>query len=100
MIESGAVVGFGSDWFVSTLNPLECIQVAVTHNLLDGTKEPLLPHERITLKQALYAYTRGSAYINFLDAESGSLEVGKAADLVVLDKVKKGRIGINCQEFV
>jgi predicted amidohydrolase YtcJ len=73
---------------VSSLNPLECIQVAITHNLLDASKEPWLPHEAITLKQALSAYTRGSAYINFLDEESGSIEVGKSADLVILDNVR------------
>lgn len=71
---------------MSSLNPLECIQVAVTHNLLDGSKFCWHPNECLTLKEAVKAYTIGSAYINFLDNESGSIEVGKCADFVILDK--------------
>lgn len=71
---------------MSTANPLLGIQVAVTRNLLDGSREPLLPHEAIDLTTALIGYTKGSAYLNGLDKESGSIVVGKEADIVVLDK--------------
>jgi len=86
MIDCGAVVGFGSDWFVSSLNPLYNIQVAVTRNLIEASPEPFLASERITLEQAVRAYTLGAAYINFLEHESGSITVGKAADIIVLDR--------------
>lgn len=85
ILNSGAHIGFGSDFFVSPLNPLEGIQVAVTRNLLDCSKDPFLPAEIISLKEAINAYTMGSAYMNHLDQETGSLEVGKFADFIVLD---------------
>jgi predicted amidohydrolase YtcJ len=84
LLRSGAQVAFGSDWDVSSPNPLEGIQVAVTRQALDKPGEALLPEEAISLPEALAAYTIGSAYANGLEAETGSIEVGKAADLVVL----------------
>jgi len=51
-----------------------------------ATKEVLLPEERIDLPTAIHAFTMGSAYVNHLDRETGSIEVGKLADLVVLDQ--------------
>jgi predicted amidohydrolase YtcJ len=82
---SGAVLAFGSDWSVSSLNPLEGIQVAVTRQGLPGENEPpLLPEEAIDLPTAIAAYTIGAAYALDRETEIGSLEVGKAADLVVL----------------
>lgn len=82
---SGAVVAFGSDWSVSSPNPLEGIEVAMTRQALTEPKRPpLLPEEAIDLPTALAAYTIGSAYALGQEAETGSLEVGKAADLVVL----------------
>lgn len=92
VLDTGAHVCFGSDWFVSSLNPLDGIEVAITHLPLgtkpdsEEAKDPLNPHQRITLEQALRAYTLGSAYAGFLDKETGSIEVGKAADIIVLDK--------------
>lgn len=68
------------------MNPLDGIQIAVTHTLIDGSREPWNPTEIITLEEALYIYTRGSSYVNFLDSETGVLEVGKDADFIVLDR--------------
>jgi predicted amidohydrolase YtcJ len=87
LVRAGAQLGFGSDWTVSTANPLPIVEVAVTriqHPERDG--EPMLPEERLDLRTALAAATRGSAYVNFLDEETGTIEPGKLADLVVLDR--------------
>jgi len=86
LLDTGAKVGFGSDWFVSSVNPLDGIQTAVTHNLLDSSRTPWRPDQCISLAQAIHAYTLGSAYINFLDDICGSIVVGKKADLVILDQ--------------
>lgn len=85
--QSGAVVAFGSDWSVSTANPLEEIEAAVTRMGPAGeTKTPFLPDERIGLPEALAAFTINAAYTNRNESRTGSIEVGKLADLVVLDK--------------
>jgi predicted amidohydrolase YtcJ len=87
LYRSGAVVAFGSDWSVSSANPLEEIEVAVTRMGAAGeTKEPFIPEERIDLPEALAAFTINAAYVNFQDERTGSIEVGKLADLIVLDK--------------
>ena len=85
---AGAHLAGGSDWSVSSVNPLHGVQVAVTRRALDaGADAPAwLPDERLDLTTALQAYTRGGAYVNFEDADSGALEVGKFADLIVLDR--------------
>jgi predicted amidohydrolase YtcJ len=85
---AGAVLAMGSDWSVSTPNPLLEMELAVERVADEsrGLREPLLPHERIDLIDALAAFTAGSAYVNHLDTETGTLEVGKAADLAVLDR--------------
>ena len=85
---AGAVLAMGSDWSVSTANPLLEMEVAV-ERIADesrGVREPFLPDERLDLIDALAAFTAGSAYANHLDAETGTLEVGKAADLAILDR--------------
>lgn len=87
MQRSGAVVAFGSDWSVSTANPLEEIEAAVTRMGPAGeTKTPFLPNERIDLPEALAAFTINAAYVNRIEKQTGSIEVGKFADLIVLDK--------------
>jgi predicted amidohydrolase YtcJ len=87
LVRSGAVVAFGSDWSVSSLVPLEGIQVAITRQSPDEEPSDVMqPDEVIDLPQALAAYTIGAAYAMGLDRETGSIEVGKRADLVVLDK--------------
>ena len=83
----GVTLAFGSDWYVTSANPLLAIEVAVTRRAPDGIgAEPLLPEEAIDLATAIKAATLGAAYGNFLDMETGSIEAGKLADLIVLDK--------------
>lgn len=84
---AGATLCMGSDWSVSSANPLLEIEVAV-HRVAPASRDapPFLPEERLDLSTALDAFTSGSAYVNHLDEVTGSLEVGKAADLVVLDR--------------
>jgi predicted amidohydrolase YtcJ len=83
----GITLAFGSDWYVTSANPLLAIEVAVTRRAPGGVgAEPLLPEEAIDLATAIKAATLGAAYGNFLDKETGSIEVGKLADLIVLDK--------------
>jgi predicted amidohydrolase YtcJ len=87
LLASGAVVAFGSDWSVSSANPLEEIEVAVTRMGPAGeTRTPFIPEERIDLRDALAAFTLNAAYVNFQDDRTGSIEAGKLADLVVLEK--------------
>jgi len=87
LLDYGALVVFGSDWFVSSGNPLLGIETAITRrDPLTNESAPFLDHQRIGLSAALKAYTLNSAYINFIEHETGSIEVGKQADLTVLDK--------------
>jgi predicted amidohydrolase YtcJ len=87
MEKSGAVVAFGSDWSVSTANPFEEMETAVTRmGSLGDTKTPFMPDERITLPEALAAFTINAAYTNRDEKNTGSLEVGKVANLAVLDR--------------
>lgn len=83
---AGARLAFGSDWPVSTPDPLVQLEVAVTRCPPNSTDaEPLLPSERLDLRTAIGAATAGAAFVNGLDAETGTLEPGKLADLVVVD---------------
>lgn len=85
--DTGAVIVGGSDWSVSSINPLDAIQVAVTRRAIDAGPGPAwLADERVDLPLMLAAYTINGAYVNFQEAETGSIEVGKAADLIVLDR--------------
>jgi predicted amidohydrolase YtcJ len=87
LLRAGARLAFGSDWTVSTANPLLQIEVAVTRIAPDTRwLEPLLPEEGIDLTTALTTFTAGSAYVNFLEGETGTLEPSKSADLAVLDR--------------
>ncbi len=87
LLRAGARLAFGSDWTVSTANPLLQIEVAVTRIAPDTRwLEPLLPEEGLDLPTALTTFTAGSAYVNFLEGETGTLEPSKSADLVVLDR--------------
>lgn len=96
LARSGTRLAFGSDWPISSPDPLLAIHVAVNRSLPAGhpyTDRPVgspvlrfLPDERIDLATALRAYTMGTAFVNRLKDETGSIEVGKAADLAVLDR--------------
>jgi len=85
--KEGAVVSGGSDWSVSSLAPLDGIQVAVTHRPPDAPDQPTWrPEEAVDLPTAIAMYTINAAYQNHLERETGSIEVGKLADLVVLER--------------
>jgi hypothetical protein len=87
LADRGAVLAGGSDWPVSTANPLEEIAVAVGRVGPGGdgpTVEPFLPTECLPLATAFSAFTAGSAFVNHLEATTGTLSPGKEADLVVL----------------
>jgi predicted amidohydrolase YtcJ len=87
LAEAGARLAFGSDWSVSTADPWPQIQVAVTRVPVDHPeREPLLPGQALDLEACLEAFTMGSAFVNRLDEESGTLEPGKLADLTVVDR--------------
>jgi predicted amidohydrolase YtcJ len=82
---AGGLIAFGSDWSVSSPNPLEGIQVALTRQAPKAPRTPpLLPEQAIDLPTALAAYTIGAAQANGFAQDTGSLEAGKAADLIVL----------------
>ena len=86
-MNSGAVVVGGSDWSVSSLNPLDAIEVAITRHTTDSTGGPSwIPEERVDLERMLAAYTINGAFANHQERERGSLEVGKSADFIVLDR--------------
>lgn len=94
LLSRGVAVAFGSDWPVSSPDPLAEMHVAVTRQpppgarfaANDACEAPFLPGERIALGDALRAFTLGSAYVNHLEQDTGSVEVGKLADLTVLDR--------------
>jgi predicted amidohydrolase YtcJ len=84
---SGAVIAFGSDWSVSSANPFEQMEVAVRR------ADPALPDgavfaadQRLPLPEAIAAFTINAAYVNGIERETGSIEVGKSADLAVLNQ--------------
>lgn len=87
LMASGAVVAAGSDWSVSSANPLEAIQVAITRRGPEAWEGPAwLPEQRVDLPRMIAAYTTAGAYVSFEERDSGSLEVGNWADFIVLDK--------------
>ncbi|MFL6352601.1 MAG: amidohydrolase [Bryobacteraceae bacterium] len=85
LLDSGATLAFGSDWDVAPMNVLMGIYGAVTRRTLDGKHpEGWIPAQKITVEEAVRAYTMGSAYASFDEKFKGSIEPGKLADLVVL----------------
>lgn len=87
VMRSGAMIVGGSDWSVSSMNPLDAIQVAVTRRGVDdSTGSAWIPQEIVDLPTMFAAYTINGAYVNHQENETGSIEAGKAADLIVLDR--------------
>lgn len=85
LLDNGAVLAFGSDWYVAPMDPLMGIYAAVTRIPLDGKKQDgWIPEEKITVAEAVRAYTMGSAYASFEEKQKGSIEPGKLADMAVL----------------
>ncbi len=104
LVRSGARLAFGSDWSVSSPNPMWEMAIAVHRKVPRryadmvgerATKETFLPDERIDLATAIHAFTMGSAYVNHLDDVTGSIEVGKEADLVVVDRNLFGDLSLD-----
>jgi predicted amidohydrolase YtcJ len=87
LLDRGAHLAFGSDWTVAPMDPILGIHAAVTRRTLDG-KNPggWIPEEKITVEEALTAYTAGDAYGIFAENRRGRLEPGYLADLVLLDR--------------
>jgi predicted amidohydrolase YtcJ len=87
VVRSGAVVAMGSDWPVSSPNVFEEMQVAVTRQVVGDERDAAVldPSQRITLAEAIAAFTRGSTYVDH-DDDAGTIEVGKRADLVIVDR--------------
>ena len=84
---SGARLAMGSDWSVTTANVLQEIEVAVNRIDPDNRHHAtFLPDQRLSLDTALAAFTSGTAYVNHDEVDSGSIEVGKRADLAVLSR--------------
>lgn len=84
LLQAHATVAFGTDWPVVQLNPLLGIRNAVLRQSLDGQPEGgYTPEQRITVGEALRAYTLGAAYGSRLESQEGSIEVGKRADMAV-----------------
>jgi predicted amidohydrolase YtcJ len=92
LVRAGSVLAMGSDWSVSSPDPIEQMHVAVNRVMAPEyphkveNREVFLPDERIDLATALAGFTMGSSYANHLDGVTGSIEVGKYADLAVIDR--------------
>jgi len=87
VVRTGAVVSGGSDWSVSSLNPLDAIEMGITHRPPDQLgRAPWNPAERVDLPTMIALYTINAAYAHHQDRETGSIEAGKLADLVVLER--------------
>ena len=86
LLDTDAPLAFGSDWTVAPLNPMLGVYAAVTRRTLDG-KNPngWVPDQKITVGEALRAYTHGNAWATFNEQKWGTLAAGRFADVVVLD---------------
>lgn len=85
--ESGATVAFGSDWAVSTAEPFAQMETAITRRGAYGHPSPVfIPEEKISVASAISAFTINAAFVNKIEDKTGSIEIGKLADLIVLDQ--------------
>lgn len=104
LLDAEATLTFGSDWTVAPLDPLLGLYAASTRRTLDGAHPAgWVPEQRISVEEALRAYTRSAAYAGFADRYTGTLEVGKRADIAVLsadllaippDRIKAVRVDL------
>jgi hypothetical protein len=86
-LDAGVPLALGTDWPVAPLDPMRTVYAAVTRRTLDGGHpEGWVPEEKITVEEALRAYTAGSAYAEFAEGEKGRLVPGQVADVVVLSE--------------
>jgi hypothetical protein len=86
LLDSGAVLALGTDWTVAPLNPLLTLAAAVNRRTLDGRyPNGWLPEQKISLEEAVRAYTVGSALAEFAEHDKGTITSGKLADLVLLE---------------
>lgn len=87
LLDSGAMLAFGTDWTVAPLNPMLSVYGAVTRRTIDG-KNPngWVPEQQISVEEAVRAYTAGSAYAEFQDQVKGTITPGKLADVVILTR--------------
>lgn len=86
LLATGATLVAGSDWPVSSANPLAGMQVAVTRQYVENPSPPLLPEQALPLERIWTAYTAGSAWVNHREHDTGSLTAGRLADVVILDR--------------
>ena len=87
LLDAGATLAFGSDWFVAPPSPIEGIYAAVTRRTLDGRNPGgWIPAQRISVEEALRAYTRDAAFASFEDQEKGVLARGMLADIAILER--------------
>ena len=87
LIDAGARVTFGSDWYVAPATPIEGIYAAVTRRTFDGANpDGWVPGQKITVEEALQAYTSDAAYASFEEDSKGVIRAGMLADLVLLDR--------------
>lgn len=85
--DAGGLVAFGSDWSVTTANPFPQIETAITRQSADDESYPVfIPEERLDLTTAIDAFTINAAFVNKQESVSGSIEVGKYADLIILNQ--------------
>jgi predicted amidohydrolase YtcJ len=85
LLDAGATLAFGSDWYVAPMEPLMGIYAAATRRTLDGKHlQGWVPEQKVTVPEALRAYTWGSAYASFEEKVKGTIEPGKLADLAVI----------------
>ncbi len=87
LLDDGAHVAFGSDWYVAPATPLEGIYAAVTRRTLDDANpDGWVPQQKISVEQALRAYTFEGAYASFTEDRKGTLKAGMLADMVLIDR--------------
>ena len=87
LLDAGATLAFGSDWFVAPPTPLEGIYAATTRRTIDDRNPGgWVPEQKITVEEALRAYTRGGAFASFEDKERGVLTTGALADFAIIDR--------------